>query len=245
MYSREFRELVAKGVQENFYIGTGNPNARILFVGKEAAICSAEEQNYTYYLSNAQNWEKHLKENTCEILSFTPKDKDKSLRMAGHTWRKYQKLHNYIFDKSQNENDKFKIDFLENVFTTEMSDGPSKRTFSAKKKKDFNDLLDQRRNTFFKSDFIKQFPVIVLACSDYIKNEKENYQINDTFNVSFSPSETTHDLPFWIHYSEKKDRLIIHTHQLSSSLASNKLLENIGKVIREFMISNNLLLSNF
>ena len=238
MYSKEFKELVGKGVNEDFYIGHGNPNARILFVGKEAAIDSDDLQKNSNYLSNAQSWKTHIEKKTCEVLSYIPEDK--ALRMTGHTWRKYQKLHDYIYIKTAAAEDKYRIDFLENIFTTEMNDSPSKWTQAAQQKIDFKERLDKRRNTFFKSDFIKHFPVIILACGNYIRNDDKERQIDNTFGVEFITSEISQGLPFWIHLNKKKNKLVIHTRQLSSSAASNELLERIGIVVSKFMKENNI-----
>jgi len=37
MYKKDFIEFVENGLNE-FYIGTGNPNSKILIIGKESAI---------------------------------------------------------------------------------------------------------------------------------------------------------------------------------------------------------------
>ena len=237
MYTKEFKEIVEKGVNEHFYIGTGNPNAKILFVGKEAGIDEfTDEDGIINYALNAKSWKKHIVDSTCETLNYIPsKDipKERALRMAGHTWRKYQILHNNIYLKEKNKDSK--IDFLENVFTTEMNDSPSKRTQPAQQKKDFEKKLKERRNNFFISDYIQNFPVIVLACSNYIKNDNNVRQIDDTFNVKYCKCEDTKGQPFWVHYNDDRSKLVIHTHQLSGAI-SNDLLKEMGKVIRKFMI---------
>ena len=57
---------------------------------------------------------------------------------------KYQKLHDYIFEiKVENKINKFQIDFLENVFTTEMGAIPSKRTKEAQQNPFFKKELDK------------------------------------------------------------------------------------------------------
>ncbi|MFZ4400614.1 MAG: hypothetical protein ACOYO1_11310 [Bacteroidales bacterium] len=247
MYSKEFKELVEKGEEEKFYIGLGNPNAKILFVGQEAAIGSNDDENKAFYLKNVRYWKENihnnsLKENELNFIPSKDNPSQKALRMTGHTWRKYQILHNYsIIDKdnkSLDGNEKFRIDFLENVFTTEMSDAPAKRKQNAQQKKDLKSKLDLRRNTFFKSEFIQQFPVVILACWDYIKNDDNDRQIDDVFNVKFCEKESSNDLDFWVHYNEKRSKLVIHTHQLSGSVAPDDLLKPIGNIIRKFMFDN-------
>ena len=64
MYSEEFKKLVKKGVEERFYIGTGNPDAKILIVGKEVATEGTEDieiANKASYDNNAGFWDKNIK----------------------------------------------------------------------------------------------------------------------------------------------------------------------------------------
>jgi len=35
MYKEDFKKFVSKGDDKKYYIETGNPNARILFIGKD------------------------------------------------------------------------------------------------------------------------------------------------------------------------------------------------------------------
>ena len=54
-----------------------------------------------------------------------------------------------------------------------MSNLPSKTTENAKKNPLFKEELEKRKNGFFKTAFIQNFPVVVLACSDYIVNNEK------------------------------------------------------------------------
>ena len=52
-YSKEFRDLIACANKENDFIGYGNPNAKILIIGKEESldksmfIASLKTEKYT------------------------------------------------------------------------------------------------------------------------------------------------------------------------------------------------------
>lgn len=241
MYSKEFKELVEKGVKEQFYIGIGNPNAKILFVGKEAAIDEFLDKNEIIdYSLNAKKWQVKINNNESEILSYST-SKNEKIRKSGHTWRKYQTLQNFIFLKEKELD--LRIDFLENVFTSEMSDKPSKRTKTAQNKIYFKEELEKRKKSFFTSDFIQQFPVIILACSEYIwnKDEGDSRQIDNIFFNNNKPTyekvEVSEKQNFWIHLNSNRTKLVIHTRQLSTNVMNN-LLEEMGKVIRKFMIEN-------
>jgi tRNA (cmo5U34)-methyltransferase len=260
MYSEEFEKLVNKGVTEGFYIGTGNPNAKILIVGKEAAIGfenDFEKHNHKNYSNNAKDWLKNIDskitaiENDWNIERYlsdplatnNPLFVFKGVKISDHkegqTWRKYQKLYDIIFNGAIDiKNDRL-YNFQENFFLTEMSDAPYRTTSEAQQKEYFKIELEKRRKEFFTSDYVKHFPVIILACGNYIKNNDYERQIDDTFGVRYFPKKQEDGLSYWIHYNDESrgftnPKLIIHTNQLSGSVASNELLKQIGKTIREF-----------
>ena len=135
------------------------------------------------------------------------------------------------------------FDFEELIFTTEMSEIPQKNTRNAKRNPEFESKLAKRKQEFFKSDFIQNFPVIVLACSDYIKNNDEIREIDEIFGVHYKDEYEkkiyTKSNWFFSHYSNDKTKLVIHTRQLSTNVMS-ELLANMGEVIRKHLILLNL-----
>lgn len=224
-----FKKFVNRGVKENFFIGTGNPNAKILFIGKESAISELDVVNNNSYLRNAQDWQTHIDNNTCEKLEYDV-CKNHSLRKGWgkNTWSKYQKLSNYILGT---ETENFKIDFLKDVFTTEINDAPSLNTNTADK-----NSLNFRKNLFKESSFIQEFPVIVLACSDYITNNDEMREIDEIFGVTYDGDKIGKHWYnkgnwFFTHRNEDGDKLVIHTRQLSADV-KNEMLEKMGLVIK-------------
>ena len=126
-----------------------------------------------------------------------------------------------------------------------MSEIPQKNTRNASKNIEFKPKLIKRKIDFFKSKFIQDFPVIVLACSNYI-TPTEIYEI---FDVAFEiggkypdDDSTSMQSHFWIHYNKDKNnkpKLVIHTRQLSVDV-SNELLKEMGKVIRNHLKSIDL-----
>ena len=238
MYSKEFIKYVKNGV-DNYYVGSGNPNANILFIGKESAISEKNLEGKRWYANNAKDWENHIEHGTYEILNYPiPKDhifrKEKS--WGKNTWSKYQKLSNCIFNKEEKP---YHIDFLENVFTTEINDSPNKHTNTANKS-----YLNERKLLFKEADFIQNFPVVVLACSDYVKNNEDIREIEDIFGVKFKEEYEnkvyTKTNWFYSHYNEEKTKLVIHTRQLSANVKP-ELLIDMGKVIRNQLISLKLI----
>ena len=137
---------------------------------------------------------------------------------------------NRIFGKEERP---YHIDFLENVFTTEINDAPNKNTSTADKSK-----LNERKLLFKESDFIQNFPVVVLACSNYIKTNIEFNEIEDIFGVKHKDEfrKECYNKTNWFfsHYNEDKTKLVIHTRQLSADVKSD-LLKDMGEEIREHL----------
>lgn len=240
-YTQEFNNVTTL----NTYIGTGNPNSKILIIGKEVATDtengknkSLEEKNLIAFNSNVEIWKKNIKNNVSqnEISNWKIENQENNplyafkgvrIKKEGHTWRKYQKLYNLVYENQEKEI----INFQENFFITEMSILPSKTTKEAQKKSDFQSELGERKETFLKSDFIQNFPIVILACGDYINGE----ELTKIFKVQFTEQKGTKRQHYWIHKSSsKKPKLVIHTRQLSGNV-SNELLIGIANEIKNFL----------
>lgn len=234
-YNEKFKCLLNK-IDDYVYVGLGNPNSNILFVGKEAAIdveINEDFQNVTDKLKNLHGSKFIWKSNQFDY-SHNPTE----LKHLSDTWKNYQQLYNSIFDKKQQNTF---ATFLKEVFTTEMSNLPAKTTDKAKKNPFFKSELQKRKENFFKSDFIRTFPVVVLACSDYIENNDKKREIDEIFEVEFKGEfkEYSKGNWFFIHYNTDETKIVIHTRQLSSNV-NNELLTDIGTKIREHLIKLNL-----
>ena len=240
-YSNNFKKLT----ELNTFLGTGNPNSKILIVGKEVATDTEEgtnkeleNKNIESFNNNCSDWlkniDKNISQNQINNWDFKQNNnnplyafKGLSINIEGHTWRKYQKLNNYIFDKINNT----EINFQEEFFITEMSTLPSKTTGKAIAKKDFKEKMKLRKDTFFKSDFIQEFPIVILACSNYITGE----EITDIFKVDFIKELGDTTQKYWIHYNSNKTKLVIHTRQLSANV-SDKLLNDIANEVKKILV---------
>lgn len=231
MYKKDFIEFVEKGI-DNFYIGTGNPNSKILIIGKESAIETDDLQSFEWYRNNAKDWKKHIENKTCEVLEYYVDEKHPLRKSWGkNTWSKYQKLSDYILEK---ESENFKVDFLNHIFTSEINDSPSKTTSKANKTK-----ISSRKEILKTSEFIQNFPVILLACSNYITNNENNREINDIFEVEYIGDEIGRKFYssgnwYFLHYNKDKTKLVIHTRQLSTNV-NNELLKDLAKIIRKHL----------
>lgn len=232
MYGDKFINFVSKGIG-NYYIGTGNPNSNTLFIGKESAIDSTDTITRNWYDNNAQSWATHINTNSCEILEYFVDDNHPLRANWGkHTWSKYQKLSDFIREK---ESEPYYVDFLKHTFSTEINDAPMKRTSEAEKSS-----IIQRKLLFKNSKFIQDFPVVVLACSDYIQNNDDIREIDDIFGVTYCGDEEgkywyNKGNWFFLHYSPDRKKLVIHTRQLSADV-KNEMLEKMGRIIRNHLV---------
>jgi len=240
-YSAKFEGLVNNCIQNNQHVGLGNPNAKILFVGKEAGANIDDE----LYDGMGQSWKnKEMDYSTryipCEEL------KNKKLRNGNHTWQKYQKLFELIFSDQINNkeingrSEPYEITFVENIFTTELSNlaAPNKR--EAKENKDFTEALKHRKKHFWKSDFIKQFPIVLIFATDNQYIETYQGEVCELFDVEFQePVKFAKSNKYWIHYAKNEKhkaypKLVIHTRQLTNG-ASNELIESLAHEIKSFV----------
>ncbi|MUV04598.1 hypothetical protein GN157_12850 [Flavobacterium rakeshii] len=253
----EYPEIFIKKVFESkktgSYIGTGNPNSKILIVGKETAtdIENKANGNELYlrfqnemlqdFKENANKWSSNIERliNVAAIPNWTggkdspltsnPLFPFKSLHAKelreGQTWSKYQKLHDLIFLNDVSSVKDKEIDFHNNFFLTEMNSSPAKFTKDADKSG-----IPDRKKVIEESAFFQNFPVVILACSNYI-NGKE---IEEVFKVKFDKQFGSQKQLFWTHYNTDKTKLVIHTRQLSTNVSNNLLIE-MANEIRDFL----------
>ena len=233
LYKESFKALVNIGIEKDTeiykYIGTGNPNSKILIVGKEGSSDKPPVGEICF----ANHWLPKIENN--ESLSFNRVYERKL--SEGHTWSKYQKLHDNIFPEYKAKKENNEINFEERIFTTEMNTNRSKNSKEASKAG-----MQERKNNFFREEFIQQFPVIILACGSYIKNNEKVPEINDIFGVTFKPNgrkypkdDTPNPQSFWTHYNSDKTKLVIHTRQLSMAVSDDLLIE-MANVIKEHLV---------
>jgi len=236
--NRDFENLLAN-LSEDEIVGLGNPKAKILFIGKEPG---ADVETNIFH-GTLKSW----KENRSQYgKRYIPeKSNERNLK---HTWQRYQKLYDYILNNLEiegmnNKTDKYEITFVENVFTTELSNLHAKGTIEAKKQINFSVELEKRKSTFFRSRFIAQFPIVLIFASDNKYIETYSGEVCELFNVK---SEGKYDYPgkdpIWIHSavnSNNSPKLLIHTRQLTNSI-SKDLIPTLSKIIANFMKENNL-----
>lgn len=228
----QFRAYIdaCKRKNKSEYVGLGNPYAKILIIGQEPA------QN--------GNADEHIKKNIDDITAclnngdlhllyyqsrfYNRKDKNGN-RILNRTWNAYQKLIDYIRPPEKRYMHPKNTDFCMDAFTTELNNTVSLRQAPERK---------LRIETLRESDFIKGFPVIILACGPYIHNIAGDRQIDDTFGVTFDGHPegdyVYNTKKFFTHHSyPDRKRLVIHTIQLSQY--SENLLRGMADVIKDHL----------
>lgn len=170
--------------------------------------------------------------------------KKKNLQNLRHTWQRYQNLFEKIFKRlnyiESLSKQKYEITFVENIFTTELSNLPAPKTSEAKKQSDFKTNLAIRKEIFWTHKYIKQFPIVIITANDNNYIETFPGEVCKIFDVEFSKEIICgKSEKLWVHYAnEKKNlvypKLVIHTRQLTNG-ASDSLLNTITDIIEDFV----------
>lgn len=248
------------------YIGHGNPNAKILFIGQEPAIDpEANELQYHLEISgNAEKW-KNIVSNrmgyeTIDISKeeFSPlhpyvnqKFQVASKNKNGHfrgkegtsrTWYNYQKLVNKILDlysgnrKTMTKDDY--LDFHRLSFHTDMSDATSKKHSNTLEGR--KSVID--RVSLLSSDFFRKFPVVIAAVGHFSRDTYGDSYFVDLFNVDFLGNESS-EKSKWMNISIRKSpnnpMLLIHTPQFSAAI-SDQYLDKMARHVVDFAQDNRI-----
>lgn len=210
-----FEEFINECEKNNQICGQGNPNADILIIGKE----STDTREDALY----RNIERCR--NKMERDALRPIDPNNK------TWANYQNLFDNIYCRKSEFIDKW--DFEKYAFTTELSSIPRKNSNYT----EAEPYIKNRLRFFEASEFIKSFPVVILACGGYIKNNYKVREIDDTFHVVYCKEYGSKESRnrFWTHIDIKDPRkLVIHTRQFSNGI-SKDLIKEMASVIREHL----------
>lgn len=188
MYTEKFKQVVQYCKENNLFVGYGNPNGKVLVIGKEAAHIGKEEttenlekKKEELFQSNVSQWEQILSTNEVPnydgerpishenpLYAYGNQFNKKDIRKEGKpynggtssTYLNYEKLYEQLF--LQGEKLK-KINFQKEFFITEFSDYPTKESY---KNEDIEALRKQsieERKPLFALPFFKEFPIVIVA----------------------------------------------------------------------------------
>lgn len=228
-----FEDVIKTCKSQEQLIGTGNPLAPILVIGKESA----------YKAQSKEEIKEHIKGNIKAVENCFYNGDLVNLYLQGHpqshthTWNVYQKLFDYIIYENEQQRGKgTALDFGTWGFFTEMNNTASPKTADAER---------NLRIEMFKHPFFRDFSVVILACSNYIINQGDKRQIDETFAVRYDKERDCRiggpvyekGQWFYTHHSEDGKRLVIHTRQLSQYY-NDLMLQDMAKIVRWHLLNS-------
>lgn len=219
-----------------YFIGFGNPQADVLFIGKEKAfnIHSSPLSFLHESVNNTLQWKKLIENDTATLSPFDPKN-PRSYHAgkikAVHTWGKYAQIIAEMkgiktkpFLKAYEIGDNT---FFDHCFLTEINHIPSR--YSKGKK------ASPVRVEFLKNSFYKRFKYVFIGARPYLSHE----QIMEIFQVDMDPKKIIlgykgkkKDKPIVAHLFKTKTQTIIYCGQLSGAAGwTNEAIENLVTTI--------------
>ena len=255
MYTQHFKEAVAYCKVNNLFVG--NPNGKVLVIGKEAAHIPQEEttenlekKKEELFQSNVSQWEHILSTNEVPnydgerpfshenpLYSYGNQYNKRDIRKEGKpyngstssTYLNYEKLYEQLFLKGKKLE---KINFQKEFFITEFSDYPTKESYKSEEIEALRKQSIEERKPLFAMPFFKEFPIVIIAAGNY----PSRYHINleQTFDVVFQKEIKVEGDRYFLHFSKDNKRILIHTRQLSNGV-SNELITAIAAEAKKFL----------
>ena len=257
MYTEKFKQVVQYCKENNLFVGYGNPNGKVLVIGKEAAHIGKEEttenlekKKEELFQSNVSQWEQILSTNEVPnydgerpishenpLYAYGNQFNKKDIRKEGKpynggtssTYLNYEKLYEQLFLQGEKLE---KINFQKEFFITEFSDYPTKESY---KNEDIEALRKQsieERKPLFALPFFKEFPIVIVAAGDY--PYLYHIDLEKTFDVIFKKEIKVGRDRYFLHFSKDNKRILIHTRQLSNSF-SGELIVAIANEAKKFL----------
>src|SRR5690606_26067991 len=136
---------------------------------------------------------------------------------TSNTYLHYQKVYQNVFLNGEKQSH---INFQKECFITELNDVPSGRSYNFPKLKELREESINTRKKLFNKSFFKSFPVVIIASGHYPRDY--NFDIENIFEVDYIGKPIVVGNSWYnLHYSKDKQRLVIHTRQLSTSVPND------------------------
>lgn len=266
-YTESFNEI-AESKKFN-YLGHGNPNAKILIIGKEPRIDrndeSQKEQIKRDIDDNCEQWRNNIKDkvsydilknSNTNVENYNPlypykgqkcqvriEKLNRGMDGTARTWVVYQKLFDFITEGEEYTRGKAEdIDFHKYVFSSDFSSEPAVNSQDTDKASTGKSI--KTRNEMFSHKFFQDFPIVIVAAGHYPRDYK--LSLEETFNVKWTgkdicseDKEAQYGEGKFINVHYNKDRTKILIHTVQLSSFSYALLKKIAEVVRYF-IKNDL-----
>lgn len=263
-YTLQFKEALNLCKQNKLFLGLGNPNAKILIIGKEAAI--DKEKNPGHYEmeveNNVKDWEHNCDNNKQldEVLSWFAEtteqkynplypykgQKNTLLRKkkvdgqivnnkgTSKTWYNYQKIADKLVNNNSKNNE---VNFHENMFISELNQESAKYSHLVAKEKRGQSII--KRKPLFETTYFREFPITIVAVGHYVRDF--NVNLEELFGVVYSPelsavhSKGLNNEFINIHFDLIEKPTRLLIHTNQLSMVSNELVDKVGDVCSVFM----------
>lgn len=264
IYNSKFIETIQLAKDRGLFLGNGNPNAKILILGKEAAI-DKEKSALQYeqeYLKNNVDWDLNYSSNKqfSDIDNWFVQNKlpvfnslypykgqknkiERRNKMGtiisgqggtSKTWYNYQKIIDSIYF---NNIPSELINFHEYVFCSELNQetGSYSKDIPYKIRKE----SIGKRKELFQQTFFKEFPITIVAVGHYVRDF--NIDLEDVFKMKFNEeisktlSEGLNKEYINVHYDNLETPTKLLIHTNQLSMVSNELINRLGKICNYFL----------
>lgn len=215
-----------------YYIGYGNPNSEILFLGKEKAFSITNNPDLFFHesISNNKQWEISTSKDNSANLEFDPliptnyfKSKNSNFKIKqSTTWGMYC---NVLRQKYHTSTDISKDTFFKYCFTTEVNHKPSKTSK--------NETSDDRRLPILQNAFFKTFKYFIIGAMNSIDKEGVKKIFGDDFIIKEEKIGLNKRGDIKIITFKKDNQKIILCNQLSGAAGwTTEAIENLVKEIQ-------------
>jgi len=239
-YTPEFEQVLDYCEKNCLFLGEGNPNGKILIVGKEVGGDQPESVEKIIEISN-KDVKRNLEAWNNPAGYDLKKLKDDIYKNHKNpTWTNYQKLTNKIIKEDLGKN----YNFLDYCFMTELSqihlpNSDYGENFQKEERQEIDRIKKDsliEREKLLSMPFFRNFPIVILACGHYPTTEFKNYKfdIEKVFEVKWEkPTKEVGNNWYNVHYNSNNSKIVIHTRQLSNAFNAN-LLDEIAKEVIVF-----------
>lgn len=228
-----------------YFIGFGNPESKVLFIGKEKAFSMTSSPHLLLQesINNILHWQLIANGKDSVNFEFNPKNPrsyHKGKLKTRHTWGKYAQVLVGLKDKELDlkellkDNSESSQNIFEHCFMTEVNHLPSK--YSKGKR-----LISERKE-LLKNEFYKGFDVVIIGAKKYLNDEeiKEIFKIKESKkDVLLGTKGRNNNIKITCDIYKSDSQFIVYCQQLSGASGwTNKALDNLTKLLKTKSISS-------
>lgn len=264
VYTSSFKNAIRYAKENNLFLGSGNPNGKLLLVGKEAAIDmqKSEQQYVNEFKKNATDWESNCSNGTQpdaidnwfiegRLPTYNPLYPYKGQKNTvesrnangvikrGHggtskTWHNYQKIIDAIYFDGTPSES---ITFHEYAFCSELNQVTA--NYSHQIAKGIRAASILKRRALFQEPFFSDFPITIVAVGHYVRDFEIDLQ--DFFGLTYDAetsrkySEGLKNEYINMHYDHPENPTRLLIHTNQLSMVSNTLVLRLGDICRAFL----------